>query len=309
MRNNYSISTLLAVGLFASACNQNTATAEDVEVDAAAQPAAPSATPTPASSPSDTLVKINDDVITKRLYGIYYTERQKQRPSPDNSPQQQVAALNELTNYVLLAEDATARQLDQREDVKAAIKLQRINLLARIAIQDYLKDKTPSEEELKKLYDERIANKSTLEYKAQHILLKTEDEAKAVIEELNKDSDFSELAKTKSTGPTGPSGGDLGWFDASRMAKPFSEAVAKMEDGSYSKQPVETQFGWHVIKREASRDVPAPEFTEAKQSLASEVQQQTLQEYIKGLRENAKVEYPGQQPVSPEQKPTDPDKS
>ena len=182
--------------------------------------------------------------------------------------------------------------------MQAALELQRINLLARLAIQERIKAQTPSDEELKKRHEERIAGGANREYKARHILLKTEDEAKAVVAQLDEGADFSELARSKSTGPSGPSGGDLGWFEPSKMVKPFSDAVMAMEDGTHSRQPVQTQFGWHVILREESRELPVSKFEDAKQSLLAEAQQKTLQDYIRELREKAKVEYVGQQTAS-----------
>lgn len=289
MRRNTPVALLLTLGALISACNQNSATARDGE--ASVQPPVERES-TPGS---DALVRVNDEVITKNLFALFYAERQRGGQVSGNSPQQQLASLNELANFVLIAEDAESRELDRRDGVQAALKLQRINLLARLAIQERLKDQIPNDDELKKLYEERQADGPGHEYKARHILLKTEDEAKAVIVQLDEGADFSELARSKSVGPSAPSGGDLGWFESSQMVEPFSEAVAAMPDGAYSKQPVQTQFGWHVILRDESRELPVTGFEEAKKTLQAEIQQKVLQSYIKELREKAKVEYVGQQ--------------
>jgi len=116
-------------------------------------------------------------------------------------------------------------------------------------------DKKQAVADLKAEYDTQIGHKAggVTEYKARHILVKEETEAVAIIAELDKGGDFAELAKTKSTGPSGIQGGDLGWFSSDQMVPPFSEAVDKLEKGSYTKTPVQTQFGWHVIILEDKR--------------------------------------------------------
>ena len=98
------------------------------------------------------------------------------------------------------------------------------------------------------------------EFKARHILVETQSEANSIVAELEGGANFAELAKTKSTGPSGPNGGDLGWFSPNQMVQPFSQAVAALEDGAFSKTPVQTQFGWHVILREDSREATPPTF-------------------------------------------------
>ena len=143
---------------------------------------------------------------------------------------------------------------------------------------------------MKKLYDEQFGNYTGTEYKASHILVKTEEEASALITELAEGADFAELAKEHSTGPTGPKGGDLGWFDADQMVPAFSEAVKGMEKGAYSKEPVNTQFGWHVILLQDTREAEPPTFEEVKPQLATQLQQQAVARYVAELRQNAKVE-------------------
>ncbi len=298
MRTKPLVAALLTVGALISACNHNSATAQDAG-SGKEKPAVEGA----STTASDALVHVNDEVITKNLFALFYAEKQRGGQMAGNSPQHQLAALNELTNLVLVAEDAESRNLDDREGVQAALRLQRINLLARLAIQERLNDRTPSDEELKKRHEARSAGGTNREYKARHILLKTEDEAKAVIAQLDEGADFSELARSKSVGPSGPSGGDLGWFEPSKMVKPFSDAVTDMEDGAHSRQPVQTQFGWHVILREQSRELPVSEFEDAKKALLAEAQQKAVQEYIQELRAKAKVEYAGQQQANPVTKP------
>ncbi|MCU7959794.1 MAG: peptidylprolyl isomerase [gamma proteobacterium symbiont of Bathyaustriella thionipta] len=148
----------------------------------------------------------------------------------------------------------------------------------------------PAEEKVQQRYQELIAKMPKSEFKARHILLEKEDEAKAVIAELDTGADFAELAKQKSTGPSASSGGDLGWFSAGRMVKPFSDATAKLEKGTYTKEPVKTQFGWHVILLEDQRETAPPPLKEVRAQIVQGMQKEILASYIDDLRKNANIE-------------------
>ena len=131
------------------------------------------------------------------------------------------------------------------------------------------------------------------EYKARHILVKTEDEAKNVIAQLDKGADFAKLAKEKSIGPSGKEGGDLGWFSPDNMVKPFADAAAALKVGTYSKTPVHTQFGWHVIKLEDTRPVSPPSFDELKNQLMNSWRNKMISAYLDRLRSEANVKITG----------------
>ena len=146
-----------------------------------------------------------------------------------------------------------------------------------------------SDDELKAAYDKATSQMSKSEYKARHILVKTKDEAKAVLDELKAGKDFADLAKAKSTDTSAQMGGDLGWFKTDSMVKPFAEAVAAMEPGQTSTEPVETQFGWHVIKLEEKRDVKLPELENMKPQLKRQIEQEKMMAYMKDLRAKADV--------------------
>ena len=148
----------------------------------------------------------------------------------------------------------------------------------------------PSEDELKAAYEKVKEQAGRTEFKARHILVKDEKEAKDLIKQLDKGADFAELAKKHSTGPTGKDGGDLGWFDPKQMVPPFAEAIADMQPGSYSKKPVQTQFGWHVINLQETRKAEPPSFDEAKPQLIALVQRQKISGKIVEMRNGAKVE-------------------
>ncbi|MEX1061419.1 MAG: peptidylprolyl isomerase, partial [Methyloceanibacter sp.] len=141
----------------------------------------------------------------------------------------------------------------------------------------------------KKIYDEKISQlKPEQEVHARHILVSTEAEAKEVAERLKKGEDFAAIAKEKSK-DTGAEGGDLGFFARGQMLKPFEEAAFALDVGQIS-EPVQTQFGWHIIKVEAKRDQPLPTFDQVKEAIIAQLVQQKAQEVVTGLRDAAKIE-------------------
>jgi peptidyl-prolyl cis-trans isomerase C len=237
-----------------------------------------------------TLVTVNGQAVTGEMFGIYLNERMQKSPGAKNTPQMQNQAINELINIMLLAQAASEAGLDKRPNVVTALNLQRDQFLSRVALQEHVATHQPSEEELKKSYDESVGNQEGEEYKARHILVKTEEEAKKLIEEINGGADFAELAKEHSTGPTGVKGGDLGWFDGGQMVKPFADAVKTAEIGMVTPTPVETQFGWHVIELQEKRAKQPPSFESVRQKLLGEAQRKSLGEYMNQLREKAKIE-------------------
>jgi peptidyl-prolyl cis-trans isomerase C len=166
----------------------------------------------------------------------------------------------------------------------------RARLLAQTFVRDQIENSPVDDAQIKQRYEERFSGPGGQEYKARHILLETEDQAKAVIAELDSGADFATLAKDKSTGPSGKSGGDLGWFEPGMMVGEFSAATAALTDGNYSKAPVKTQFGWHVILREQSRDLPVPTLESKKEEIRIEIQQERVAKAITDIRDQAKIE-------------------
>lgn len=197
--------------------------------------------------------------------------------------------LNDLIITELARQEAEKAKLAEREDIKSKVKDFSDKLVLNTWTQEKAESFKPSEDELKKAYEERTSGDNKFEYKARHILLKSEDEAKAVIKELEDGVDFADLAKKKSTGPSGPKGGDLGWFKQESMVKPFSAAVAQMEPGTISKEPVQTQFGWHVIKLEERREAKRPAFESLKPQLERQHEQKKMREYMEELRAKADI--------------------
>ena len=156
-----------------------------------------------------------------------------------------------------------------------------------------------SDEEIQAAYDEQYANaEQGEEYNASHILVETEEEAKAIKQELDGGADFAALATEKSTGPSGPSGGSLGWFGAGMMVPAFEEAVADMEPGAVS-DPVQTQFGWHIIKLNEKRTAEAPALDTVREELDLQIRQTRVQAAIEELTAEAEVDRSGAEKVDP----------
>jgi peptidyl-prolyl cis-trans isomerase C len=163
--------------------------------------------------------------------------------------------------------------------------------LTQADLQNFIKANPVTEVEIKAEYDSKINAEKGTEYKASHILVKTEDEAKKLIAELDKGAEFGKLANKNSLdAKESQNGGDLGWFSASQMVAPFSEAVAALEKGKYTKTPVKTQFGYHVILKEDSRPLTPPPLEAVKEQLTPFLQRKKVQDMIETLRKQAKVE-------------------
>ncbi len=249
---------------------------------AASQPAASEA----EQSNVQVLVKIDEQPVTNLHFAIFNA----QTGQKSGGQQQQITLLNELVNTFMVANSKDGQTIGESAEIKAAVEVARARLIAQALIGNLLKNAPVDNAKVEKMYEERYAGKSGVEYKARHILLKTEDEAKAVIKELDGGADFAELAKSKSTGPSKTNGGDLGWFEPERMVAAFSEATVKLDNGSYSKEPVKTQFGWHVIKREDSREVPSPTLESVRAELEKELRSEHMTAYITAIRDKTKIE-------------------
>jgi peptidyl-prolyl cis-trans isomerase C len=291
MNNRISMAAICSIGLLFG-CNQDASQAETANTEGGNRSAVlPVTKPQAADLDENVLVTVNGEPITKTMYSIYYQDRLRTTPNAQNTPEMQMNVLNELANVMLVAQDAEKKQLDQRADVAATLALLRVKTLTQTAIQDYANSHPPSEEEIQAYYDAEYAGKSTTEYKARHILVKEEEQAKSLIEQLGEGADFAALAEEHSTGPTGKNGGDLGWFDGNQMVAPFTEAVKALEPGEYTKQPVQTQFGWHVIQLEETRETPAPELEQVKTAITGKLQQQSLANYMQELRQNSTMQF------------------
>lgn len=147
-----------------------------------------------------------------------------------------------------------------------------------------------TEDDIRKAYEETVAGmEPQTEYNASHILVQTREEAEEIIKELEAGADFATLAKEKSTGPTGPNGGNLGWFTKGQMVKPFEDAILALKPGEIS-APIQTQFGWHVAVLNDTRERPVPSFEEMHDAIANDLRQKAIEAAIEAELAKAKVE-------------------
>lgn len=249
--------------------------------------AEPAAAPE-AAAETAVVATVNGQPITEEMLQIYGVQRSR---NPGAQPISREAALDELVNIELVTQDAEKHNIDKRPNIVKQLDWQRRSLLVGVSMREYVAAHPVSDEELKKAYDEQIKKHDGHEYHARHILVESEDEAKALIAELGKGGDFAKLATEKSKDPSGQhGGGDLGWFSTDQMVKPFSDAVAKMKKGEVSKKPVQSEFGWHVIKLEDTREVPPPSFETLKDQLQMQLQNQRVDAYLAELRKDAKID-------------------
>jgi peptidyl-prolyl cis-trans isomerase C len=271
---------LLVVGTaLIAGCNQETSTN-------AGSTAATSTSP--AVSKSDAIAEVNGQYIPKSALDTLEKEI-AERSHGQTFPKEKL--VEELVQRELLVQDAIQKQLDKSPEFVAQLEAAKKALLTQAELQNYIKANPVTDEEIKAEYDSKVAAEKGTEYKARHILVKTEAEAKKLIAELDKGADFAKLANKHSLdAKESQNGGDLGWFSAAQMVAPFSEAVAALEKGKYSKEPVKTQFGYHVILKEDSRPVTPPPLEAVKEQLTPYLQRKKVQGMIEGLRKQAKVE-------------------
>ncbi len=194
-----------------------------------------------------------------------------------------------ITNEVI-DQEAQKTGVDKKPDFLAKEELTLHELRVNAYIADYIKKNPVDDKALQAEYEHQKSLFKGTDYKARHILVKTEDEAKDIIKQLVKGSDFASLAKDKSidTGTKG-NGGDLGWFTAGTMVKPFSDAVATLNKGAYTSSPVQTEYGWHVIKLEDTRATVAPSFESSKEEIRNFLVSQQLDQLVSDLKAKAKI--------------------
>lgn len=199
------------------------------------------------------------------------------------------AAIDDLIATEIALQEAKKTDILERPETIKAIKDFTRNVLLKTWTKEKVESFKISDEDIKKAYDERVTQLASKEFNARHILVKTEDEAKAIIKELKDGADFEKLAKEKSTGPSGSNGGSLGWFKAQTMVPAFSNAVKTMKKGDISKEAVKTQFGFHVIKLEDSRDAKLPTIESLKPQLMRVLSQKKMLAYMQELKKTADV--------------------
>ena len=243
---------------------------------------------TPTVAKADAIAEVNGVFISKSTLAELEKEIAERSHGQTFSKEK---LIEELIQRELLVQDAIQKQLDKSAEIVAQLDSAKKTLLTQADVQNFIKANPVTDAEVKAEYDSKVAGENGTEYKARHILVKTEDEAKKLITELDKGADFAKLANKNSLdAKESQNGGDLGWFVAGQMVAPFSEAVEKLQKGKYTETPVKTQFGYHIILREDSRAQTPPPLDAVKEQLMPYLQRKKVQTMVETLRKQAKVE-------------------
>jgi peptidyl-prolyl cis-trans isomerase C len=207
-----------------------------------------------------------------------------------DTPELRNMVKEELINREILIQEADKLGLGNNADVKSQVDMARQSIMIRALVSDYVKKHPISDAEIKAEYDKFKSQAGDKEYRARHILVEKEDEAKAIISKLKGGAKFEDLAKQSKDPGSAANGGDLDWASPSSFVKPFSDAMTGLQKGQITETPVKTQFGYHVIKLEDVRAAKLPSFDEVKPQIAESLQQQKLQAFQQDLRKKAKVQ-------------------
>jgi peptidyl-prolyl cis-trans isomerase C len=237
----------------------------------------------------DAVATVNGEPISRDVWNLYVKTRNRGTSPDELTDEQKKENLDGLIEMYVASQQADKDGLGAGED-GARIELMKRSALAELLGQKVLGDKEPTPEELKAEYDKQIEKMPKIEYHARHILVDSEAKARELIAKLDSGSDFATLAKENSSDSSAKEGGDLGWFAASRMVKPFADAVEALEKGSYTKDPVQSQFGWHVIRLDDTRPLTPPTYEAVSQQLGQLVKQEKFQAYLDDLMKTAKVD-------------------
>ena len=264
------VSTVAAITLMLAACGKGQL--------AATPPAAPDKSATPP------VATVNGTPISREAYDDYLKGLLRGKPATDVTPDEKNQVLDQMINMQLIAAQAEKDGLDKDPDVATRLALLRTQIMADAAAQKYVKANEPSDQELHAAYD---AATDKTEYHASHILVPTKEKAEQLIKKLKGGAKFEDVAKAESTDNSKANGGDLGWFTLARMVKPFGDAVKALKKGDFTQEPVQTQYGWHIIKLEDTRDAP---FDQMKPQLTNTIMQKKFADYIDSLKKTAKIE-------------------
>lgn len=263
---------VIAIALSLAACNQQ-------------QPAATSDKPAVVA-----IATVDGKVISKDDFDFYIKQVSQGKPL-QLTPEQKTQVVTELVGMQLLAAQGAKDKVDADPEVAAGLDVTHMHLLGDAESRKYLKTHQPTDGELHDEYNTAVGALDKTEYHAHHILVKSRETAEQLIKKIKGGAKFEDIAKAQSmdTGSK-PAGGDLGWFALGRMVKPFGDALKTLKKGEMTAEPVETNFGWHIIRLDDTRDVAPPPFEQVREQVLNRVIQKKLQAYVDELKKTAKVD-------------------
>jgi len=232
---------------------------------------------------ADTALTVNGVDIDSNVIDVYIESR-TQKPPNQVTQEERATLIGEISDVYLLTSQPGVEDLMSDARVQAQLEVQKRGLMAQVVVTDFMTRNQATDDEILSEYTKQIEFAPSSDFKARHILVESQSAAIDIVSQLDGGADFIELAKSSSTGPSGPNGGDLGWFSPNQMVKEFSDTVAELENGSYTKTPVQTQFGWHIILREDSRASEPPTLDSVRELIKQRIEQEKLQDYLTGLR-------------------------
>jgi peptidyl-prolyl cis-trans isomerase C len=276
MRNHKLTFLLLAGGALLAACTRPAGDAGGVS-------------PTSAASTEGAVAIVNGKPIGAEVFDVFL-RAVTGNPAAEATAEQKEQLLDQLVNMSLAAQAAEKDGLGKDPAIQARIDLLTTQILAEAATEKYDESHPLTEEEIRAEYDEQIAGMPQ-EYKARHILVESQETAESIISQLQAGGDFAKLAaaESKDSG-SAKQGGDLGWFAAQSMVKPFADAVMGLEKGGLTTAPVQSEFGWHVIQLEDVRSPEPPAYEDVKQQVEMIARRKKLQAYLDELRKTAEIE-------------------
>lgn len=244
--------------------------------------------PAPGSK-ADSIARVNGVAVPKARLD-YMMQQQAARGAPDNDATRAMVR-EELVNREIIAQEAAKSGVAKSKEVQQQLDLARQEIVVSAYIRDWLRKHPVTDAEIQKEYDSAKNQTGASEYKARHILVETEDQAKALIGQLKKGAKFDELAsKNSKDSGTKERGGDLDWNVPAVFDKQFSDAMVKLEKGKFTETPVQTRFGYHVIQLDDVRPVKFPALADVKPKIQQQLVQHKVEELVRGLRAKAKVE-------------------
>ena len=256
---------------------------------ASCQPKSDSGTTSLPADKSPSIATVNGVNISQNFFE-QYIKAITGKSSSELTQEQRSQALDNLIRAQVVGQQAVKDNVDKVPETAALLELTRLNVLQQAVAEKYLKDRKATEQELRSEYETQVGQLSKQEYHAKHILVATEPFAQKVIDRLAKGEKFEDVAKKESMDSSKDNGGDLGWFTPDKMVKPFSDAVLALKNGEYTKKPIQTQYGWHVIELVETRDLQPPAYDTVRQRLEQVVQAKKIKAYTDDLERNAKIE-------------------
>ena len=237
---------------------------------------------------SATFATVNGKAIPKIRADVLIAGQAAQGQT--DSPELRKAVTEELVRREVLTQESIKKGFDKKPEVQGQVDLARQGVLIGAYLNDYVRTHPVTDDQVKAEYENIKAKLGNKEYKARHILVEKEDEAKAIIERLKKGEKIEDLAKDSKDPGSKERGGDLGWANPGSFVPPFSAAMIKLEKGKFTETPVKSDFGWHVIQLEDTRELKLPGMDEAKAQITQQLTQRMVQKHIDDLRAKAKVD-------------------